>query len=257
MERKTYNLASCNVEGDKNTLTVRDFLMTYTPDIVCFQEAPQGDVTSLANELDYNFAFRANVAIKKVMLPHITKDNILGLAILAKNKIEESGQHTYRGDPDKLPLYVHGERNSPRKEILYAVLPHNIKVATTHFTWSRGGRASKEQREDIEKLVEETKLLGEFIFAGDFNSPRPGEIYTRLTENFKDNIPPGVETSIDPTLHKMGNQLHLLVDYIFTTPSYKVLEVELIEGVSDHKAILAKFQKLPTLEEINSAASNY
>jgi hypothetical protein len=56
---------------------------------------------------------------------------------------------------------------------------------------------------------------------------------------YKDNVPKEVDSTIDPVLHR-AKDIRYMVDGVFSTPAYKVSEVEVREGVSDHKAILAQ-----------------
>jgi hypothetical protein len=47
-----------------------------------------------------------------------------------------------------------------------------------------------------------------------------------------------LKSSIDPKLHRIKH-LNLMVDTIMTTPDVMVEKFAVIEGVSDHKALLA------------------
>jgi endonuclease/exonuclease/phosphatase family metal-dependent hydrolase len=113
-----------------------------------------------------------------------------------------------------------------------------FRVATTHFTWTPDGSADDYQRADVKKLLAILGGMGEFVLTGDFNAPRGGEIFGTLAEKYKDNVPSHYTTSIDGALHRAG-PLELMVDGIFSTPGYAVSDVELVAGVSDHKAIVA------------------
>jgi len=82
------------------------------------------------------------------------------------------------------------------------------------------------------------ETLGDFVLAGDFNAPRGKEIFSLLAERYTDNIPQKYTSSIDGTLHKAG-PLPYMIDGIFSTPLYEVVDVEMVCGVSDHCAFKA------------------
>lgn len=81
----------------------------------------------------------------------------------------------------------------------------------------------------------------EIVIAGDFNIPRGNEMYQKLQTHFRDNIPTEVESTVDPILHyankDISGTLKLVVDYIWSTPKYKVENVRVVSGVSDHCAL--------------------
>jgi hypothetical protein len=74
------------------------------------------------------------------------------------------------------------------------------------------------------------------------NAPRGKESFSRLAKKYKDNIPPEYKTSIDQNLHKVKG-IQFMVDGLFTTPSYKASDVKLVDGVSDHMAVVAEITK--------------
>lgn len=243
-ERKLYTLTSCNIEGDKHIRRVKDFLRAHSPEIVCFQEAPETEVIKIATDLEYSYIFRANALFKKALIPGLRRDQKMGLAILSRIPIHTSGHHTYFGNTNDLPVYIHHQPNSRRREVLYVDLAEQVRVATTHFTWAPNGGINDEQRRDIQPVLDVARLLGECIFAGDFNIPRPNELYQLLTAHFKDHIPARYISSLDSDLHPRGKELKLLVDYMFSTPAYNIQTIEYVSGVSDHMAIIASFDKI-------------
>lgn len=80
--------------------------------------------------------------------------------------------------------------------------------------------------------------LTNIIFCGDFNAPRGRQIWSILSSKLKDNVPNEITTTIDGNIHRAGN-LQLVVDGLFTSSNYKVCDVQVISGVSDHCAIVA------------------
>lgn len=150
--------------------------------------------------------------------------------------------------PTKAEFYFQGGNsfaswhpNAEDRAILYCTVKKEGKqytIGTTHFTWSPHGKDNYNQRRDVVRLLKVTNKLPELILCGDFNAPRPREIYKQIIAQFKDNIPRNVKSTLDPTLfRKKGFQL--VVDYCFTKGPYKVTKLKLLTGVSDHKAIVA------------------
>jgi endonuclease/exonuclease/phosphatase family metal-dependent hydrolase len=90
------------------------------------------------------------------------------------------------------------------------------------------------------------------MLTGDFNAPRgDNRIYRQLSERFKDTIPLTIKTTMDVDLHKAGkdpqNRVKLsrfVVDYIFSTPEYRVSNVRQEFGLSDHSAIIAEVARV-------------
>jgi endonuclease/exonuclease/phosphatase family metal-dependent hydrolase len=132
------------------------------------------------------------------------------------------------------------------RAIIIANISHDGKkytIGTTHFTWSENGLASTQQRRDIKSLFEIIDKHPEIVFCGDFNAPRGREIFERISSKYKDNIPQNYTTSIDSDFHYAG-RLDILVDGLFSTMGYEVNDVKLINGVSDHCAIIASIKRL-------------
>ena len=68
------------------------------------------------------------------------------------------------------------------------------------------------------------------------------EIFSAFTKHLTDNLPPEIDSTLDPVLHRVPG-LHLAVDTIFSTPEYVVKKVRTIAGVSDHKAIVGEIER--------------
>ena len=69
------------------------------------------------------------------------------------------------------------------------------------------------------------------------------EAFDRIARKYKDNIPKKYKTSLDQNLHRVKG-LQYMVDGLFTTPGYKASNVKLVDGVSDHVAIVADIEKV-------------
>ena len=119
---------------------------------------------------------------------------------------------------------------------------NHYKFVTTHFTITKNGESTPYQLEVLDLLLAQLEKLGEFVFCGDMNAPRGNETFNRLAEKYKDNIPLEYKTSIDQNLHRVKG-LQVMVDGLFTTPTYRTSNVKLVDGISDHMAVVAEINK--------------
>ncbi len=244
-------LISVNIEWSKHLERVLPFLEKEQPDILCLQELHERDMSRFETLLGAR-SFYAPMT----RLPN--EDSPTGIAILSRSPMKEQTVEFYRGP---LPAIVDFDETSPdtkyateqamflRADIEDATDGSTYRVGTTHFTWTPDGQPDNHQRQDLQKLLPIIESAGEIVFAGDFNAPRGGEIFTALAAKWTDNIPPLYETSIDINLHRAGKAKphelkNLMVDGLFTTPAYFASEVKLFSGVSDHMAIVAHITKL-------------
>lgn len=159
---------------------------------------------------------------------------------MSKHKPLEVDLKYYVGVRDKIPVYKSGDPNSSNRALLLIrFVKDEVKfsIITTHFTWSPKGTVIHLQRVNLNKMLRILDSIGEFVLCGDFNAPRGKEIYNKLVKLYTDNIPPEVTTTIDPNLHR-AKKLQFVVDGMFSTPQFKLSKVQLIEGISDHKAIV-------------------
>lgn len=60
--------------------------------------------------------------------------------------------------------------------------------------------------------------------------------------NLIDHLPRNVTTTLDDRFHYAGS-LDLVVDTIFSTKEYRAADVQVLEGYSDHKGILAFIER--------------
>ena len=118
-----------------------------------------------------------------------------------------------------------------------------FRILTSHLTVTNEGEVSQIQLDDNERFINNVKSLGELVFCGDTNAPRGRSAFGGIAEVFKDNIPLEYVTSLDQNLHRVKG-LPYMIDCLFTTPKYKALNVKLIDGVSDHMAVVADIEKI-------------
>lgn len=237
------SLVSLNIEGDKHLDTVIGFLQKNKPEVVCLQEVFEKDFPAIKKQLDMAGYFAPMTIGKTGDL----KNNLTacGVAILTNLYAEKILPLYYFGKNDSIPFAAKGNPDTVNKVILSIVLTKNnnrFTLGTTHFTLSDEGKADENQRRDLEEMLKLLSNFEDIILCGDFNAPRGGEIFSKISSKYKDNIPLEYETSIDSNLHR-AKGLKLMVDGLFSTPRYKIKNARLIEGVSDHCAVTAEVSR--------------
>ncbi len=245
---ETLRLLSLNMECDKHYDTVMPLIALRTPDILCLQEVPIEFGELLSEVFGYQWEFKMRAFVPS----RVSADTVLteGMLIAWKPSLvlEHSTVHTYRAKEKHAvtPTPIHA--NDVDRSLIVTTLRHGeevFRIGTTHFTWTPDGGASDEQHRDMDRLLD---VLGQFhdehgiMFSGDFNAPRGGEVFTRLSERYADHVPEHVTSTIDPKLHRAAGIEHV-VDGLFSTPHYAARDVEVIDGISDHKAIFAVIEQ--------------
>lgn len=232
-------LITLNVEGDRHLETFLAAFKVFQPAIVCFQEMFEVDIPQVMEELEMT-------SVKYVPTMTVTNpDNKVGftpkgnwgVAIMTKLEVKKWEVFYYS---ESTEVKEFKEPNDSARALIVGTLidgQQEYRVATTHFTWSSEGQATDLQREDFVRLQEILKQFPDLILCGDFNAPRGREIFSKFEELYHDNVPPETTTTIDSSKHYSGKVIELVVDSIFTTPHYKVSDVQVISGVSDHMAI--------------------
>jgi endonuclease/exonuclease/phosphatase family metal-dependent hydrolase len=233
-------LANINIERSHHLASVMAFLSKTAPDVVCLQELIQEDIVGLCSRL--GFAHHAYVPM--ALHPGDGRIRPYGVGILSRFPLLATETVDYAGGGSGSDLFDLSSAESKVRTSRYVVAIGTVTVGnavmtvgTTHFPWTPDGSASDHQRRACDRLLE---VLGQrsLILCGDFNAPRGREIFSQLASRWRDNVPPEYVTSIDPKLHRAG-PLQLMVDGVFSTKDYRVRNVVLHQGVSDHCAITA------------------
>ena len=234
-------LVSLNIEKDRHLDRITPFLSEQMPDVFCAQEVYESSIPVIAKALSGT----AYVYVPMTGRPKENPPHMQGVAIFSRLPIKAQSVRYYVGRPDTVP---DSDDNDPltynasnRMVVLCDIEKEGqlFRVGTTHFTWTPDGEPTDGQRSDMRALIALFDDAEELILTGDFNVSRGGELFGALAQRYKDNVPPHYTTSIDGNLHRKG-QLNRMVDGIFSTPSYIVSDVEMISGVSDHCALVAK-----------------
>ena len=232
-------LVSLNVERSAHLQRFVPFLAEIAPDVACLQELNAGDIDTIRTATGLEHCHF--IAMGRI-LPQ--DEHPFGVGILSRHVLHDAGTIVYAGGGDGEMVADRSSAESRVATLRYAVAHAHIaaggfeaKIATTHFPWTDGGRASDFQRQAVDRLID-AMGLDPVIFCGDFNAPRGGPVFDRLAQHWSDRIPAVVTTSIDPLLHRAG-ALEFMVDGLFTTPDFAADDVQLHSGVSDHQAITA------------------
>lgn len=241
---RTLRLLSLNIERDEHYDTVLALIEERNPDVLCLQEVPKEFAERLSAELGYEWEFKLRAHVPSRVAPEVTLTEGMLIAWKPELTLRGVAVHTYRTKEERPITERPTHANDVDRSLVVATLNHQgetFRIGTTHFTWTPDGGPSEEQHRDMDRLLQ---ALAEFhdetgiIFCGDFNAPRGGEIFARLNERYADHIPPHITSTIDPKLHRAPG-IELVVDGLFSTAQYQAHNVEIIDGVSDHKAIFA------------------
>lgn len=226
-------LITLNIEKDKHLGRVLPFLMQQNSDVISLQEVLKDDLLAFKKALGVKSAF---APMKILLTDQGAKE--FGVAVLSKYPFEASSEY-YVGTQDSLPEAMPGTPTQTNHVALITTITKDdqpYRVINTHFTWTPDGQADDRQRTHLKNLLKILEKLNSFVLVGDFNAPRGREIFSKIAERYKDNLPAFVTTTLDKTYHRAGD-LQLVVDGIFSTSNYKVENVQIHEGLSDHKAL--------------------
>lgn len=236
-------LLTLNIEHDRHLERVAQTIGTHLPDIVCLQEIFEKDCAKLAAVGGYQVKYAISTLMPEGEAGN-TSPRSWGVAVLTRVPVRDQTVAYYADDPR---IRIFKEPNDPRRMVVLTELEHegrNYKIGTTHFTWSMNGETTDEQRADFARLKQVLLPYPDYVLCGDFNAPRGGEMFSKFREELGliDHLPPHVTTTLDPQFHYAG-ALELAVDTIFSTPEYRVTQVQVLEGISDHKGILAMVER--------------
>lgn len=240
-------IVSVNIEGDRHLDTVLPFVVNEAPAALCLQEVFQSDLS-----LFPDYPHRAFLPTTKRQRFTSAESGVFGIGVLARSPFSQVTTQYLREYPEPLPGFDDSSVDSIYATYRYGIIsvhltePVNLRIVTTHFTWTPDGMANDRQRQDLHALKAILHTLGEHVLIGDFNIPRgKNELYPLLAEGYTDCIRTEYDGSIDVARHRLKGTRYAseletnMVDYLFTTPSYRAHTVHLVDGVSDHKAIVA------------------
>lgn len=240
-------LISLNIEVNRHHHTVLPFLKKEKPDVVCIQELLDIDFERYKTELNMEGVWKA-VNYAHYPFPDSANGHKHGVAIFAK-KIHDSGDIFFYGkqiSESYQEYLLDRENNKLRSVLAWADIKDEkgevFKFINTHLPVTREGEVTPFQVEAVDDLLKVLKHFPEFILCGDTNAPRGRVSFNRIAESYKDNIPLQYKTSIDQNLHRVKG-IMFMVDGLFTTEGYIASNVNLVDGVSDHMAVITDIKK--------------
>lgn len=241
MQNTDLKVISLNIEMDNHLDKVISFFNEQQPDIILLQEVLEKDINLLVNAIRMHHFYT-----KQNILCFDSYDAILGLLTLSKTPFNHCHEIFYRGNNKNLIKMTKKEPEKTSRALsMVEILKNNqpFYLINTHFTWSPDGKPNADQYTDLESILYLLGLIPEFILCGDFNAPRGTPIFDKIADHYTDNVPIHIRTTIDKNLHRAGD-LGIVVDGVFTTPGYQVTDIDIINGLSDHCAIVATIQSI-------------
>ncbi|MBM0106815.1 endonuclease/exonuclease/phosphatase family protein [Steroidobacter sp. S1-65] len=232
-------LLTLNIEADRHLARVGHMLTEHRPDIVCLQEVLEPDCERLAASGGYEVKYAVS---GRVDMPG--SECHWGVAVLSRLPVTRQIVSHYSEDASIRLLH---KPNDARRVLLVTELEHQgqpYRIATTHFTWTPDGMINDEQKADFIRLQRVLAGYPDYVLCGDFNAPRGAEMFGKfLAElNLIDHLPANVTSTLDPQWHRLGN-IELVVDTIFSTAHYQAIQTRVLEGISDHKGIMALIER--------------
>ncbi len=237
-------LGSLNIEKGKHSDYCLPALRIHDFDTLFLQEVIQDDMPLIAAALGLKGYFAPMGFVRE-------STELMGLAVFAKEgMIITYDEYYYIGQGKGIYTHLSREKNYVGKSVLQSVRVEKdgigYDVAHTHFPWTPDGFPTPVQFECMPKVLQRAKER-KMVLCGDLNAPRtlpdgtPGQIWAMLEDEFCDNIPKDVTSTLDPNLHR-AKPLALVVDALFTPSCYRAFDVALISDLSDHLLIRAKLR---------------
>lgn len=238
-------IISLNIEKDRHLDRVIPFLeqkVIAGYEVICLQEVYRKDLEKLRDSLDCNLSYFPMCRYMGTATKPENQEQ--GCVMLYKSQPLEIEQFCYYKDEEKLPHHTDAQAFQHAGLIIaqFKIGKQVYTIATTHFPVAPGGGTNKRQQESLEVMLHRLKTFDNLILCGDFNAPRGKEVFSKLASIYKDNIPPEITTTIDGNYHRAGH-LPYVVDGFFTTNHYTVNNIEIKDGLSDHKAIIVAVSK--------------
>jgi len=236
-------LISLNIEGNKHLKEkVLPFLKMEDPDVICLQEVFKNNVKSIKKSLKMTGFFVPMGLVNYKLSNNCSFNDEWGLLVLTKLSIDNSGYKYYCGNSDNLPIFYFGvDPNIVNRAVAWIQVSNqkqSFTIVTTHFVWSFAGSISTEQTQALVRLYDSLSQFHDCVLIGDFNTPRGKEIYSDLSSRYEDNIPSQITTTIDNQYHRSKDHIEFVVDGVFSSSKYKVSQVSIVDGLSDHCAIV-------------------
>ncbi len=242
-------LVSVNIERSMHLPRVEAFLRRERPDVLCLQELCERDIPFFEALMGSRMSFAA-----MARYPGEGPDNVVGVGLIARETaLADVCAEYYSGSAGSIRemtfLNTDGKRGADPLSIAEVMLSASVggfRIAVTHLNVTPFGTSTPYQRESAGKLIglaeAQARQAGDLLLAGDFNAPRGRATFDLIAEHFIDGIPAQHTTSIDGSLHRAGD-IPFMVDGLFHTPGYRLEDVVLSTGVSDHCALSCRLRR--------------
>ena len=242
-QKSVIKLVSANIEMNKHLGAVSELLKREKPDIVCLQEVLERDLPYFEQLLGMKGKHIPMATLESPSFENAIRGLPFGIAMFSRFPTVYKVDY-YSGNPNSLPACIEGdEGNKLLLRGAFSVFGKAFTIGVTHFTWTPDGEADEAQRRDLSELFSILKQSPDIVFCGDFNAPRGREIWQEIAKQYTDNLPLHYTSSIDPILHR-AKGLQVMVDGLFSTPAYTVSDVRLVEGISDHTAVVVLIERV-------------
>ena len=235
-------VVSINIELSKHLDRVFAFIAQENPDVLCLQELLEEDFAKFKEQTGLAGVFQASGYVRHPDYADC-KTKKEGVGIFARD-IVSSGHAFYVGKAENLSLpidtYLASEDKAMNKALIWAEVRHEdtlYKFVNVQLPVTEQGSVTPFQMQVIDNLLAKLDTMGDFILCGDTNAPRGRESFARFTAKYTDNIPAQYMTSLDQNLHRVKGLIYM-VDGLFTTNRYRASDVRLVDGVSDHMAVV-------------------
>lgn len=242
-------VATINVQDHVNIERVTAFLDEYKPEVVCMQELFEEDFDYFREKHHYFGKFKPLCVTR---FPDNRQNGPFkprGIAILSLYPIAGSEEINYYLASDELLEVLPEQVEKENRFLLITDIEKNgslFRIATTHFPKSLRRTQDEPDKDNsdeyqlsvLELFLKKLEKIKDIVLLGDLNAPRGHHVFATLCRYLKDNIPLSYTSSLDPVLHRHGHELNLMVDGFFTSEHYEASDVSLVEGISDHKAVI-------------------
>lgn len=234
-------LLSINIEDEKHLDRVMAFIDQEKPDVLCLQEVLERDVPLFEKAIQGTGIF-----IPNGLCLIQGKYEKWGIGIFSGLPLSDTEVAYYRRYGEELRSIDNESTDPIDRSLAYAKVEKegvSYDILTTHFTWTPDGHPTDRQRESLAAFLAAIAPYRSLVFCGDMNAPRGMETFEKIAQLYRDNIPQEYTTSLDPEFHSTKGRFQLMVDALFSTLDYRIENVRLQFGISDHAAIVAEVHK--------------
>ena len=214
------------------------------PDVVLLQEVYEGSLERFTNALGGRFVFSRMCNLS--LTDRVEEAEGWGVAIGSRYRFVDTREDYYHGIRENSYETVLNNGLQSTSSLLQARVERGserFNFGTTHFTWHNRAEPSDEQLKDFEKLAVILDRTPDLVLTGDFNSPRGHPIFDSLAKRYRDNIPAEIKTTLDTGVRPEATW-ELVVDGFFTSEHYRVPNLRMVQGFSDHYGVLGEVQRV-------------